>query len=53
MAEKKFKRIVRAATADERERHAAIREAIVREFPPAECGGRPEESPLGIPARIR
>ncbi|HEY7427367.1 MAG TPA: helix-turn-helix transcriptional regulator [Gemmataceae bacterium] len=52
MAEKKFKRIVRPATAEERERHAAIRQAIVREFPPVEGGGH-LESPPGIPARIR
>ena len=52
MAEKKFKRIVRAATAKERERHAAVRQVIVGEFPPAEgCGSA--ESPPGIPARIR
>jgi DNA-binding phage protein len=52
MAEKKFKRIVRPATAEERERHAAVREAVMQEFPPAEGGGR-RESPAGIPARIR
>jgi hypothetical protein len=52
MAEKKIKRVVRPATAEERERHAAIRQATVREFPPAEGGGR-LESPPGIPARIR
>jgi hypothetical protein len=52
MAEKKFKRIVRPATAEERERHAVIRQAIVQEFPPAEGSGRPE-SPPGILTRIR
>ncbi len=52
MTEKKFKRIVRPATAEERERHAAIREAIAQEFPPAQGGGRPE-APPGIPVRIR
>lgn len=52
MAEKQFKRIMRPATAEERERHAHIRQAIVQEFPPAEDGARPESSP-GIPARIR
>ena len=36
MAEKRFKRIVRPATAEERERHATIRQMIVQEFPPAE-----------------
>src|SRR5271156_6204324 len=52
MAEKKFKRIVRSATAEERERHATIRQLIVEEFPPAEGAGRPE-SPPGLPTQIR
>ena len=52
MAEKKFKRVERPATAEERERHEAIRQAIVGEFPPTESGGR-LEAPPGIPARIR
>jgi hypothetical protein len=52
MAEKKFSRIVRPATAEERERHAAIRGAVKQEFPPAEGAGRPE-SPPGIPSQIR
>ena len=52
MAEKQFKRIVRAATAQERQRHAAIREAITKEFPPAEGAARPE-APPGIPAQVR
>jgi hypothetical protein len=52
MAEKKFKRIVRPATAEERDRHAAIRQMIEQEFAPAETTGRPS-SPPGIPARIR
>jgi hypothetical protein len=52
MSEKKFKRIVRPATAEERARHAAIRQAVEQEFPPVEGAGRPE-SPPGIPARIR
>lgn len=52
MAEKKIKRVVRPATAEERARHAAIRQAIVQEFPPAKGGGR-SESPPGIPIRIR
>lgn len=52
MAEKKFKRIVRPATAEERKRHATIRQTIVQEFPPAQGAGRPE-SPPGIPAQIR
>jgi DNA-binding phage protein len=52
MTEKRFKRIVRPATSEERERHANIRQTIVQEFPPAECVGR-QESPSGIPAQIR
>jgi hypothetical protein len=52
MAEKKFKRIVRPATPEERKRHGQIRQAIIQEFPPAEEPGR-EESPAGIPAQIR
>jgi DNA-binding XRE family transcriptional regulator len=52
MTEKRFKRIVRPATAEERERHATIRQTIVQEFPPAEGVGRPE-SPPGIPSQIR
>jgi DNA-binding XRE family transcriptional regulator len=52
MAEKRFKRIERPATAEERERHAAVRQAIMEEFPPVEGTGRPE-SPPGIPLRIR
>jgi hypothetical protein len=52
MSEKQFKRIERPATAEERERHAAARQAIMKEFPPAEGAGRPA-SPLGIPTQIR
>jgi len=52
MAEKRFKRIERAATPEEQERHAKIRQAIVKEFPPIEGSQRPE-SPPGIAAQIR
>jgi hypothetical protein len=52
MAEKKFKRIERPATAEERERHAAIRDKVMQEFPPAPGAGR-EPSPPGIPTQIR
>jgi hypothetical protein len=52
MADKRFNRIERPATAEERERHAAIRKTIVQEFPPAESAERPA-SPPGIPSRIR
>jgi hypothetical protein len=52
MAEKKFKRIERLATADERERHDAIRAKVMQEFPPAPGAGR-EPSPPGLPTQIR
>jgi ribosome-binding protein aMBF1 (putative translation factor) len=52
MAEKRFKRVERPATAEERARHAAIRQQIQGEYPPAEGAGR-QESPPGIPSRIR
>ena len=52
LAEQRFNQIVRLATAEEQERHAAIRQAIVKEYPPAEGTRRPE-SPLGIPSQIR
>ena len=52
MAEKRFKRVIRPATAEERERHAAIRRTVVQEYPPDEGAGR-RESPPGIPTQIR
>ena len=52
MAEKQFKRVVRPATAEERERHATVRRTVAEEFPPVEGAGRPE-SPPGIPTQIR
>src|ERR1700736_348180 len=52
MAEKEFKRIVRSATAEERERHAAIRAKVMEEFPPAQGAGR-LASPPGLPTQIR
>jgi DNA-binding XRE family transcriptional regulator len=52
MTEKRFQRIERPATEEERKRHAAIRPMIEKEFPPAEGAGRPA-SPPGIPAQIR
>lgn len=36
MPEKKIKRIVRPATAEERKRHADIRRKVMEEFPPAD-----------------
>lgn len=52
MTKKAFKRIIRPATAEERKRHAEIREKVMEEFPPAPNAGR-RESPPGIPAEIR
>jgi hypothetical protein len=52
MTEKKFTRIIRPATAQERKRHAEIREKVMQEFPPSPGGGR-RDSPPGIPAEIR
>lgn len=52
MTEKRFKRIIRPATAEERERHAIIRQAVTREFPPA-TGTVHTLSPPGIPAQIQ
>ena len=52
MTEKKIKRIIRPATAEERQRHAGIREKTLREYPPSPRGGR-RESPPGIAADIR
>ena len=52
MAQKKFQRIIRSATAEERQQHAAIRHKVQQEFPPAPGPHRPE-APPGIPAQIR
>ncbi len=52
MAKKAFKRIVRPATAEERQRHAEIRAKVMQEFPPAPGAGR-KDSPPGLPAQIR
>jgi hypothetical protein len=52
MAKKEFKRVMRPATAEERKRHAEIREQVMQEFPPAEGAGRPD-SPPGLPAQLR
>jgi DNA-binding XRE family transcriptional regulator len=51
MADKKFKRIERPATAEERKRHAEIRQKVMKEFPPAANAG-PIEPPPGIPTQI-
>ena len=52
MTKRDFKRIIRSATAEERKRHAEIREKVTHEFPPSPGAGR-RGSPPGIPAQIR
>lgn len=52
MAEKKFKRISRPTTVKERKRHAAIRQAVVEEFPPVSTAGK-QVAPPGIPSQVR
>ena len=52
MTQTKIKRIIRPATAEERQRHAEIRQEVLREYPPAPRGGR-RESPPRIAADIR
>ena len=51
MAEKKFKRIERPATAEKKKRHAEIRQKVMKEYPPAENAGPPQPPP-GIPMQI-
>jgi hypothetical protein len=50
MAKKQITHINRKLTAEERERHAAIRASIVQEFPPKRARRKP--APAGIPAQI-
>lgn len=52
MSQKKPVHINRRLTEEERARHAAIREAALRDFPPTK-GARQNPSPPGIPATIR
>ena len=52
MAKKEFKRILRPATAEERQRHAEIREKLNEEFPPARGASR-KDSPPGLASQIR
>ena len=47
MAQKKITRIIRPATAEERRRHAEIREKVMREFPRSPRAAQ-RESPPGI-----
>jgi hypothetical protein len=51
MSEREIKRIIRPATTDERQRHAAVRQTVVQEFPPAATGRI--APPPGIPSQIR
>lgn len=52
MSEKKLKHVNRRLTEEERARHAQIRAAAVRDFPPKAATG-PRPSPPGIPTQIR
>jgi len=52
MAQKKFQRILRSATAEERWRHTEIRRKVQQEFPPA-TGAHRQAAPPGMPAQIR
>ena len=52
MAKKKLKHVNRRLTEEERQRHARIREAAMKEIPPRAGSGR-KASPPGIPAEIR
>ena len=52
MAQKKFKRVLRPATASEKKRHSAMRKQAVKKYPPAKSGRR-GKSPPGIPQQIR
>jgi hypothetical protein len=49
---RKLEHVNRRLTEDERRRHAQIREAAMRDFPPRRGAGR-KASPPGIPAEIR
>jgi hypothetical protein len=52
MAKKKLTHINRRLTEEERSRHAMIREAAMKDFPPKHAAGR-KPSPPGIPAQVR
>jgi DNA-binding XRE family transcriptional regulator len=52
MAKKRLKHVDRKLTDEERMRHAEIRAAAVRDFPPKEDAARPP-TPPGIPSKIR
>lgn len=52
MTEKRIRRVIRPAAAEERKRHEEIRRKVMQEFPPS-AGATRETSPPGIPAKIR
>jgi DNA-binding XRE family transcriptional regulator len=52
MAKSKLQHVNRRLTGEERARHARIRAAAMKDFPPKPTGGR-KPSPPGIPTRIR
>jgi ribosome-binding protein aMBF1 (putative translation factor) len=52
MAKKKMIHVNRRLSDEERTRHARIREAAMKDFPPKPGSGR-KPSPPGIPTRIR
>jgi hypothetical protein len=52
MAKRKLQHVNRQLTDEERARHARVRQAAVKDFPPKRGAGR-KPSPPGIPARIR
>jgi hypothetical protein len=53
MTEKKFNRVVRPATAEERKRHAEIREMVMKEFPPSPGAGRRDAERTGMPPQLK
>jgi hypothetical protein len=52
MARNEIRRIVRPATAEEKQRHSEVRKKVMDEFPPAPNAGR-KRTPPGIPSQIR
>jgi ribosome-binding protein aMBF1 (putative translation factor) len=52
MARRKLEHVNRHLSEKERARHAGIRDAVMKEFPPKSSAHR-KPSPPGIPARIR
>jgi ribosome-binding protein aMBF1 (putative translation factor) len=52
MSTRKFQRIVRSATSEEKQRHEQIRREVEKEFPPSADAIR-RVSPAGVPSQIR